>query len=70
MGCGGSVASYSRGVLYLFALIGVAAVGGTLWAAMRPRPNVTKRPTMLPPDDNPEFLRRLNKRPPDDDRAT
>jgi hypothetical protein len=50
-------------VLYLFALIGMAAVAAVVWFALRPQqPTVTKRPRVLPPDDDPEFLRRLDKR--------
>jgi hypothetical protein len=48
-------------VLYLFALIGIAAVMGAVWFALRSQPTVAKRPRVLPPDDDPEFLRRLNE---------
>jgi hypothetical protein len=67
-----AAASYSRSVLYLFALIGVAAVVGALWAALRPQATLTRprRPRVLPPDDDPEFLRRLNERRRDDGRPS
>jgi len=50
-------------VLYLFALIGMAAVAAAVWFALRPqRPTISKRPRVVPPDDDPEFLRRLSER--------
>ena len=50
-------------MLYLFALIGMAAVVAAVWFALRPQqPTVAKRPRVLPPDDDPEFLRRLSER--------
>ena len=49
-------------MLYLFALIGMVAVVAAVWVALRPQPTVVKRPRVLPPDDDPEFLRRLNER--------
>lgn len=49
-------------MLYLFALIGMAAVVAAVWVALRPQPTVVKRPRVLPPDDDPDFLRRLGER--------
>jgi hypothetical protein len=59
-------------VLYLFALIGMAAVVAAVWVALRSQPTAVKRPRVLPPDDDPEFLRRLNeqRREPRDDGLT
>ena len=56
-------------MLYLFALIGMVAVVAAVWVALRPQPTVAKRPAKRPrivaPDDDPEFLRRLGERPKD-----
>jgi hypothetical protein len=49
-------------VLYLFALIGMAAVAAAVWFTLRPQRTVSKQPRVLPPDDDPEFLRRLSER--------
>jgi hypothetical protein len=49
-------------VLYLFVLIAMAAVAAAVWFTLRPQPSAPKRPRVLPPDDDPEFLRRLNER--------
>jgi hypothetical protein len=50
-------------VLFLFALIGMVAVAAAVWVAVRPQPTVAKqRPRVLPPDDDPDFLRQLNER--------
>jgi hypothetical protein len=49
-------------VLYLMAMIGVAAVSTLLWKALG-----SQRPTarvVLAPDDDPEFLRSLNRKRP------
>jgi hypothetical protein len=49
-------------VLYLFALIGMAVVVAAVWFALRPQPSTRPARRVLPPDDDPEFLRRLNER--------
>lgn len=49
-------------MLYLFALIGMAAVVAAVWVALRPPPTVVKRPRVIAPDDDPEFLRGLGER--------
>ena len=49
---------------YLMAVIGVGGVTVLLWKALRPQ-----RPTarsVLAPDDDPEFLRGLNRKPGDE----
>jgi hypothetical protein len=47
-------------VQYLMAAIGVAGVTALLWKALRPqRPAVR---SVLAPDDDPEFLRGLNRK--------
>ncbi|HWR48164.1 MAG TPA: hypothetical protein VN327_11215 [Pseudonocardiaceae bacterium] len=47
-------------VQYLMAAIGVAGVTVLLWKALRPqRPAVR---SVLAPDDDPEFLRGLNRK--------
>lgn len=51
-------------VLYLLALIGLVTVVAVLWTAAGPRREPEPRPRVLAPDDDPEFLRRLNKRRP------
>jgi hypothetical protein len=51
-------------VQYLMAVIGVGGVTVLLWKALRPQ-----RPTarsVLAPDDDPEFLRGLNRKPGDE----
>jgi hypothetical protein len=59
----GATAATLESVLYLFALIGMVATVAAVWFAMRPQPTATRRaPRVLPPDDDPEFLRRLNER--------
>ena len=49
-------------MLYLFALIGMAAAAAMVWVALRPHPTVQKRPRAIPPDDDPDFLRKLGER--------
>lgn len=60
-------------MLYLLAAIGAIAVAVLLWRAFAVRPAGvrSRRPARLAPDDDPEFLRRLNERvmrPEDDDK--
>ncbi|MBA2474244.1 MAG: hypothetical protein DLM61_15865 [Pseudonocardiales bacterium] len=47
-------------VLYLMAAIGVAGIAGLLWKALGP-PRPAAR-SVLAPDDDPEFLRGLNRK--------
>lgn len=50
-------------MLYLFALIGMVTVVAVLWAAFGPRRGEPERgPRQVGPDDDPDFLRRLNER--------
>lgn len=55
-------------MLYLFALIGMITVVAVLWAAFGPRRDgePQARPRQVGPDDDPEFLRRLNEQRRDD----
>lgn len=46
-------------MLYLMAAIGVAAVTTVLWKAVRPQRSTAR--SVLAPDDDPEFLRGLNR---------
>ncbi|MGH3815989.1 MAG: hypothetical protein ACRDUV_26665 [Pseudonocardiaceae bacterium] len=50
-------------VLYVMAAIGVAAVTALLWKAFGPQ-RPAAHPT-LAPDDDPEFLRGLNRKRPE-----
>jgi hypothetical protein len=58
-------------MLYLLAAIGAIAVAVLLWRAFAVRPADVRpqRTAPLAPDDDPDFLRRLNERKhrPDDD---
>lgn len=60
-------------MLYVLAAIGAIAVVVLLWRAFVARPEsvAPRRPRSVAPDDDPEFLRRLDehKRRPDDDAA-
>jgi hypothetical protein len=47
------------GVLYAMAAVGIASVTVLLWKALRP-----PAPAVLAPDDDPEFLRSLNRKGP------
>ncbi|HET8640315.1 MAG TPA: hypothetical protein VFM37_00150 [Pseudonocardiaceae bacterium] len=49
-------------MLYLFALIGMAAVAAVVWVVLRPQPTIQKPPRAIAPDDDPDFLRRLGER--------
>jgi hypothetical protein len=51
-------------MLYLLAAIGAIAVAVLLWRAFVARPATVapRRPRSLAPDDDPEFLRRLNEK--------
>jgi len=56
-------------VLFLLVLIGVATIIAVVWAASGPPHRRPAPRRVLAPDDDPEFLRRLNQRrprPPDD----
>ncbi|MGH3907209.1 MAG: hypothetical protein ACRDTE_23985 [Pseudonocardiaceae bacterium] len=46
---------------YLLAAIGAATVAVLLWKAFGPQTPGARRPA-LAPDDDPDFLRRLNRR--------
>lgn len=62
-------------MIYLLALIGAIAVVVLLWRAFVARPTSVAPPRRPPkrslgPDDDPDFLRRLNeKKPPDDEKS-
>ncbi len=45
---------------YVMAAIGLAAVTALLWKALRPHPPAAR--SVLAPDDDPEFLRSLNRK--------
>jgi hypothetical protein len=47
-------------VLYVLAVIGVAGMTALLWKALRPQRPAAR--SVLAPDDDPEFLRRLSSR--------
>jgi hypothetical protein len=47
-------------VHYLMAAIGVAGITALLWKALRPQRPAAR--TVLAPDDDPEFLRGLNRK--------
>ncbi|MGH3865565.1 MAG: hypothetical protein ACRDQ4_05380 [Pseudonocardiaceae bacterium] len=47
-------------VQYVMAAIGLAAVTALLWKALRPHPPAAR--SVLAPDDDPEFLRSLNRK--------
>lgn len=49
-------------MLYLLVLIGLVAMIVAIWAATGRRHKPAPPPRMLAPDDDPEFLRRLNER--------
>lgn len=46
---------------YLMAAFGIAAVIAMLWKALRPQRPAAR--SVLAPDDDPEFLRGLNRKP-------
>jgi hypothetical protein len=48
-------------VHYLIAAMGIAAVTAMLWKALRPQRSAAR--SVLAPDDDPEFLRGLNRKP-------
>ncbi|MGH3821979.1 MAG: hypothetical protein ACRDRA_03940 [Pseudonocardiaceae bacterium] len=48
-------------VHYLIAAIGIAGVTALLWKALRPQRPAAR--SVLAPDDDPEFLRGLNRKP-------
>lgn len=50
-----------RAVHYLMAAFGIAAVIAMLWKALRPQRPAAR--SVLAPDDDPEFLRGLNRKP-------
>jgi hypothetical protein len=47
-------------VQYVMAALGVAGLTTLLWKALRPQRHAT--PSVLAPDDDPEFLRGLNRK--------
>lgn len=53
-------------MLYLLALIGAVTVAAVLWAAVGNRHRPGHAPRIIPPDDDPDFLRRLGERRDDD----
>jgi hypothetical protein len=58
-------------VLYLlFVLVAVGVVIAVFWSTFGPKREQVRRSGPLPPDDDPEFLRRLGeinrRRPPDE----
>lgn len=50
---------------YLLAAVGAAGVIALLWKAFGPQRRVHGRP-VLAPDDDPEFLRNLNRKKPNE----
>ncbi|MGH3697850.1 MAG: hypothetical protein ACRDRX_28365 [Pseudonocardiaceae bacterium] len=48
-------------VHYLVAAIGIAGITVLLWKAVRPQSPATS--TVVAPDDDPEFLKGLNRKP-------
>ncbi len=46
---------------YLVAALGIAGITVLLWKAVRPQRPATS--TVLAPDDDPEFLKGLNRKP-------
>jgi hypothetical protein len=48
-------------VHYLMAVIGIAGFTALLWKALRPQRPAAR--SVLAPDDDPEFLRGLNRKP-------
>ncbi len=54
-------------MLYLLAAIGAVTTGVLLWKAFGPESAEVRR-TSVAPDDDPEFLRGLGRRDPDDPR--
>lgn len=50
---------------YVLGAVGAAAVVALLWKAFGPQRRVGGRPA-LAPDDDPEFLRGLNRKKPDE----
>jgi len=47
-------------VQYVLAVIGLAGVTALLWKALRPQSPTAR--SVLAPDDDPEFLRSLNRK--------
>lgn len=52
-------------VQYLLAAVALVGVTGLLWKAFGVQGRVRGRP-MLAPDDDPDFLRQLNRKKPDE----
>lgn len=52
-------------VQYLLAAVGAVGVTALLWKAFGPQRRAGGRPA-LAPDDDPDFLRNLNRKKPDD----
>lgn len=54
-------------MIYLLALIGAVTVAVVLWTVLGGKgPTSPPRPRTIAPDDDPDFLRRLNERRDDD----
>jgi len=53
-------------VQYLLAAVGAVGVGVLLWKAFGPQRRVGGKP-VLAPDDDPDFLRQLNRKKPDEE---
>lgn len=53
-------------MIYLLALIGAVTVAAVLWTMVGPKRPTGPRPRTIAPDDDPDFLRRLNERRDDD----
>jgi hypothetical protein len=56
-------------VIYVLALIGAVTVSVLLWKAFGPNDPRPRKPTVLAPDDDPDFLRQLGERGNNDPRA-
>lgn len=48
-------------MLYLLAIIGLVTVGVLLWKGFGPRPTATLGQRSMGPDDDPEFLWRVDR---------
>ncbi|MGH3978729.1 MAG: hypothetical protein ACRDRZ_06975 [Pseudonocardiaceae bacterium] len=53
-------------MLYLLAAIGAGTTALLLWKAFGPQRPIGSRRPVLAPDDDPDFMRKLNRRPPPD----
>ncbi|MDQ3153506.1 MAG: hypothetical protein M3R63_17930 [Actinomycetota bacterium] len=55
-------------MLYLLAAVGAVTTGVLLWRAFGPESLSEARRPSVAPDDDPDFLRGLGRRNPDDER--